>query len=190
MFGRARGAILFADDPHLSPHHGTLLLKDDRLFIRDEGSLSGVFVAVTRETLSTGSYFAAGSRLFRFQGALPGPEQAPPGKPRAYGAPVPDGQTLFTVEEILVGGRVGRALATPGPLVTIGRQQCDLTFPDDESLAPRHCELVPSDRQAVLKDVSGGAGTWVRIPAGVERALAPGDRFRVGVQTLQVTALA
>jgi pSer/pThr/pTyr-binding forkhead associated (FHA) protein len=189
MFGRARGAILFADDPHLSPHHGTLLLKDDRLVIRDEGSLSGIFIAVARETLSTGSSFAAGSRLFRYQGAVPAPEQPSPGKPLAYGAPVPDGQILFTIEEILVGGRPGRVLATPGPVVSIGRQQCDLSFPGDESLALRHCELAPSDRQAVLKDLSGAAGTWIRIPSGIERPLAPGDRFRVGLQTLQVTAL-
>lgn len=190
MIGRARGAILFPDDPHLSAHHGTLLLKDDQLFLRDERSVSGIFVAVAQETLSTGSFFAAGNRLFRFQGAVPPADKSLLGSPTAYGAPVTDGQTLYALEEIFVGGRAGRSIVSPGPVMTIGREHGELTYPGDESLALRHCELVPLGRQAVLRDVSGGLGTWVRIAPGVERALAPGDRFRVGLQILQVSTIA
>ncbi len=190
MVGRAKGAILFPEDPHLSPHHGTFLLKDGKLFIRDEGSLSGIFVTVTQETLRIGGFFAAGRRLFRYAGALPPGEQHPPGRPVSYGAPVPPNQPQYSLEEILVGGRTGRVVVSGGPLLTIGQQQCDFSYPGDATLAARHCELGPSGDQAVLRDLSGGQGTWVRIPAGIERALVPGDRVRVGLQVLQVEAVA
>jgi pSer/pThr/pTyr-binding forkhead associated (FHA) protein len=188
MVGRARGAILFPDDIHLAPHHATFLLRDGKLFVRDESSLSGVFVSVGAEPelLPAGGFFAAGQRLFRYMGALPIAPPVAAGRPRAYGAPIQPGQPLYSVEEILVGGRSGRTVLTSGPLLTIGQQHCDLCFPGDSLLAPRHCELTPGTQAAQLRDLSGGLGTFVRIPAATERPLNPGDRVRVGLQILQV----
>ena len=190
MVGRAKGAILFPDDVHVSPHHGTFLLKEGKLFIRDEASLSGIFVTTNQDTIHAGACFAAGRRLFRFTGALSAGEQPVPGRPIAYGAPVPPGHTLYGLEEILVGGRGGRVVVSAGPLLSVGQQQCDLSYPGDDGLAMRHCELNPSGDQAVLRDLSGGLGTWVRIPPGVERPLVPGDRVRIGAHVLRVEAIA
>ncbi|NPC83647.1 FHA domain-containing protein, partial [Pyxidicoccus fallax] len=189
VVGRQRGAILFPDDVFVSPLHATFLVKEGALFVRDESSASGVFVAVAgTEALTPRTLFSAGQRLFRFTGRL---ESPPPvaGRPFIYGAPVPLGQAVYGVEEVLVGGRAGRAVVTAAPLLTIGQAHCDLSFPGDEGLAGRHCELSPTPTGALLRDLSGGLGTYVRLASGVERPLRPGDRVRLGQHVLQVETL-
>jgi hypothetical protein len=183
--GRTRGAILFADDIFLSAQHATFLIKDNVLHVRDESSTSGVYVTIGSETLTPMSFFSIGQRLFRFIGKL----EAPPplaGRPTVYGAPVPPGQGVFGVEEVLVGGRSGRTVVTSAPLMTLGQANCDFSYPQEEGLASRHCELSFTASGAQLRDLSGGLGTYVRIPPTVERALRPGDRVRLGQHILQV----
>lgn len=188
QIGRAKGAILFPDDPFISPLHASLLVRDGKLFVRDEDSTSGVFVSVSgTETLAPGATFCTGLRLFRYVGAI---EPNPPWNKRdvvVYGAPLPNNQTHYAVEEILLGDRPGRCLISPGPVLTIGQGRCDFAYPNDEGLAPRHCELAPLPNGAMIRDLSGGLGTFVR--AKDERPLKPGDRVRIGQQTLQVEAL-
>ncbi|XXF75281.1 FHA domain-containing protein [Myxococcaceae bacterium GXIMD 01537] len=188
--GRTRGAILFADDAFVSPQHATFLIKDGGLFVRDEASASGVYVTIPgAELVAPRTLFSAGQRLFRFNGRIDVPT-AVPGRPTVYGAPVPLGQALYGVEEMLLGGRGGRLVVTAAQLLTIGQQHCDLSYPGDEQLAGRHCELSPSPTGAILRDLSGGLGTYVRIAPQVERPLRPGDRVRVGQHIIQVEALA
>lgn len=188
QIGRSKGAILFPDDPFISPLHASLIVRDGKLFVRDEDSTSGVFVSVSgTETLAPGATFCTGLRLFRYVGAI---EPNPPWNKRdvvVYGAPLPNNQTHYAVEEILLGDRPGRCLISPGPVLTIGQGRCDFAYPNDEGLAPRHCELAPLPNGAMIRDLSGGLGTFVR--AKDERPLKPGDRLRIGQQTLQVEAL-
>ena len=189
VVGRQRGAILFPDDGFVSPLHATFLVKDGALFVRDESSASGVFVTVAgTEAITARTHFSAGQRLFRFTGRLETPVPVP-GRPLVYGAPVPLGQAVYGVEEVIFGGRGGRAVVTAAPLLTLGQAHCDLSFPGDEGLAGRHCELSPTPTGALLRDLSGGLGTYVRIPAGEERPLRPGDRVRLGQHVLQVETL-
>lgn len=186
--GRSKGVILFPDDPFVSPLHATLTLKDGKLQIRDEDSTSGIYVSINgQETIPANSYFATGLRLFHYLGAL---EPAPPfvpGRLQIYGAPVPPNQVHYSVEEILLGGRPGRAVITSGPILTVGQSKCDLSFPNDDGLAARHCELSPMPTGAMIRDLSGGLGTFIRLTN--ERTLKAGDRLRIGQQTVQVELL-
>jgi hypothetical protein len=189
VVGRSRGAILLQDDVFVSALHATFLVKDGALFVRDENSAAGVYVTIPgTETIAPGSYFSAGARLFRFSGRIEIPI-AQPGQPVIYGAPVPLGQAIYTVEEILVGGRAGRAVVAATALLTIGQAHCDFSFPQDEGLAGRHCELSPTATGATLRDLSGGLGTYVRIAPGTERPLRSGDRVRIGLHVFQVELL-
>lgn len=189
VVGRSRGAILLQDDVFVSALHATFLVKEGALFIRDESSASGVYVTVPgSEAIAPRTFFSAGSRLFRFSGRLEIPI-SPPGQPVIYGAPVPLGQAIYVVEEIIMGGRAGRAVVSAAALLTIGQAHCDLSFPQDEGLASRHCELSPTANGAMLRDLSGGLGTYVRIPPGTERPLRAGDRVRIGQHIFQVEAL-
>ncbi len=189
VVGRSRGAILLQEDVFVSALHATFLVKDGALFVRDENSASGVFVTIPgTEAITPRTHFSAGARLFRFSGRIEIPI-AQSGQPVIYGAPVPLGQAIYAVEEILVGGRAGRAVVAATALLTIGQAHCDFSFPQDEGLAGRHCELSPTATGAMLRDLSGGLGTYVRIAPGTERPLRSGDRVRIGNHVFQVELL-
>jgi hypothetical protein len=189
VVGRSRGAILLQDDVFVSALHATFLVKEGHLLIRDESSASGVYVTIPgTEAVAPRTLFSAGARLFRFSGRIEIPV-AQPGQPVVYGAPVPLGQTIYAVEEIMVGGRAGRAVVSAAALLTIGQAHCDLSYPQDEGMASRHCELSPTPSGAMLRDLSGGLGTYVRLAPGTERPLRPGDRVRIGQHLFQVELL-
>lgn len=188
QIGRSKGVVLFPDDPFVSPLHASVVVRDGKVFVKDEGGASGVYVSISgQETINPGTYFCAGLRLFRFKGALDPAPPFVPGKLQVYGAPVPSGQTNYCVEEILLGNRPGKATITSGPTLTIGKAKCDMTYAEDEALAPRHCEVSPMPNGATIRDLSGPLGTYVRISG--ERQLQPGERIRVGQQTLQLEAV-
>ena len=44
--GRSEGAILFPDDPLMSPRHANFIYRDNKLFVRDEGSVNGIFMRI------------------------------------------------------------------------------------------------------------------------------------------------
>ena len=188
QIGRSRGVILFPEDPFVSALHATLIVRDGKLVVRDDASTSGVYVSISnQETIAVGATFATGLRLFRYLGAI---VPAPPWNRRdvqVYGAPLPNNQEHYVLEEVLLGDRPARALMSAGPTITIGQGACDLSFPNDEGLAPRHCEVAPLPNGAMVRDLSAGLGTYVRVQG--ERVLRPGDRIRVGQQTLQVEEL-
>ena len=110
--GRQRGAILFADDPFVSPHHAAFRIREGQLTVKDEDSVSGVYVAITtHELLMPGALFSVGPHVLRYIGPLLS-RAAEAGKPRTYGAPVPQAGGLWGLEEILIGMRPGRAVNT------------------------------------------------------------------------------
>lgn len=185
--GTLRTALLL-EDPYVSAHHATLLVREGVLHVRDEGSASGVYVSIAgQEALPPGTAFAAGPRLFRYGGAIVPPVSIA-GRPLTHGAPVPAGQPMYLVEELLVGGRPGRAITSPGPLITVGYGPCDFSVPQEDGLALRHCELSPGPASALLRDLSGGLGTFVRVRPRIERPVRVGDRIRLGGHILQVEA--
>lgn len=185
VVGRSRGAILFPDDESVSPHHATFLVKEGKLSVRDETSTSGVFLSITSQvTIPVHGELAAGSHLFRFEGPV---EPAPqPGRVLLYGAPMPLSQVHYRIEEILIGGRPGRAIVSASAVITIGHSRCDFSFQGDESLAYRHCEISPLPTGAMVRDLSAGLGTFVRINPGVEQPLKLGDRLRIGQQLILI----
>jgi len=185
VVGRQRGALVF-DDFHVSPLHATFLLREGNVVVRDENSASGVFVRIQSEVpILARTFFSAGERLFRFVGAVEKPKAAAPGRPWPYGAPTP-ADTLYVVEELLVGHRPGRTAVTAGPTLSIGQTGCDLSFPADSELSAKHCEVAVGPGGARLKDVSDGSGVFLRIAPGTEHLLQAGDEIRIGRQTLKL----
>ncbi|MCL2011996.1 MAG: FHA domain-containing protein [Cystobacterineae bacterium] len=187
QIGRTRGQLLFSDDPFVSPAHASLWLYNQKVFVRDEGSVSGVYVSIpNKETISAQQKFCVGMRLFRYLGQLPPTPPYIPGRLVIHGTPVPVDQPNYAIEEILIGDRPGRTFISAGPSIFIGSTKCDLSYSLDEGMAPRHCELTLMPQSAMLCDLSNGLGTYVRI-AG-DRLLSPGDRLRIGQQILQLEA--
>ncbi len=186
--GTTKGATLFASDPYLAPLHATIFVKDGRISIRDEGGASGVFVRITSpEPIFSNGEFAAGNHRIRFMGPLTRPTSNGPiifGAPRPS-APIPGGP-LYCLENILEGDRPGNACVRPGPILTVGRSGCDLSFPTDKFLQSRHCEIVVGPQGSLLQDYGTVDGTFVRLVPGSERSLVVGDVVRMGIHLLRV----
>src|SRR4030095_14167732 len=82
--GRQRGAILFADDAFVSPHHAAFRIREGQLTVKDEDSLSGVYGGIhTHEMVMPGALFSVGPHVLRYIGPLM-PRATEPGKPRTY----------------------------------------------------------------------------------------------------------
>ena len=108
--GRQRGAILFPDDPFVSPHHAAFRIREGQLTVKDEDSVSGVYAAIARpgDARRPARSSSVGPHVLRYVGPLL-PRSAEPGKTRAYGAPRPPyGRSVGA------RGGPGRSPAWPG----------------------------------------------------------------------------
>jgi pSer/pThr/pTyr-binding forkhead associated (FHA) protein len=186
--GRARGAVVFPDDPCLGALHATFFYRNGSLHVRDEGAPGGIYLRLRGLSvpIRPGDHFVVGDRLLRYAGPLPPSPPGPPDGTRRLGAPRPGGNAVV-VEEWLEGGAPGRVYVRGGPSVTIGRAGCAVNLGDDPFLSQAHAEvLVEPDGNARLRDLSSSNGTFVRIPPHAERELRDGDCVRMGREVLRV----
>ncbi len=75
-----------------------------------------------------------------------------------------------------------------GRTVQIGREECDINFPDDVYLSPRHARVEMSGESLELIDEGSQNGTYVRIRG--ERELSHGDYVFSGQNLLRVEVTA
>src|SRR5262245_64396000 len=70
--GRTEGAIMFPDDPLLSPRHANFIYRDGRLHVIDEGSVNGVFIRIKAPALlGPGALFLIGEQLLQVEPSPP-----------------------------------------------------------------------------------------------------------------------
>jgi pSer/pThr/pTyr-binding forkhead associated (FHA) protein len=69
------------------------------------------------------------------------------------------------------------------PDTTLGREQADLVFADDEFLSRRHAQLSLKNGRPILTDLESSNGTYVRLRS--PHVLVPGDMIRLGDQLLR-----
>jgi ribosomal protein L40E len=185
--GGSAAHIGLGDDPHVAPHAATVAFVDERLVLRDDGSVNGVYVKVRESApLEPGDLFIAGERLLRYDGGVDlGP--AVSGDPPLLGAPRP-GETLHRVTEVLPGAKTGRTCHRALPSLSIGRTGCDMNFGDDTLLAARHAEVRLTEHgAATLVDLGEGpSGVFLRLRLQQPVELQAGDVVRIGDQRLRV----
>jgi pSer/pThr/pTyr-binding forkhead associated (FHA) protein len=177
------GQLVFPDDPFVSPKHANLFYRNNKLVVRDEGSLNGVFLRVRGTVdLQMGDHFLAGEQLFRLDPT-----------PKASDGPAPDGtyfysspkhQSPFRIMQILQGGAVGMTVCARSGGLQIGREGGDLNFPSDLYMSASHCKLEDTAGKVALTDLNSRNGTYVRIKA--EKELAHGDYLFIGRKLLRV----
>lgn len=68
--------------------------------------------------------------------------------------------------------------------VTIGREGCDLVFPDDTAMSPRHASVVHDDDGYLLRDDGSAGGVFLRVPSTEKIEARPGDVIAAGRQFL------
>ena len=178
-----RGGIEFPDDPFISPKHANFFYRDSRLFVRDEGSLNGVYLRVRGVVdVSPGDTFLAGEQVFRLDPT-----------PRASDGNDPDGTAFysspkypspFRITQILQGGAYGMTVCARGPTLQLGREGGDLNFPADIYMSSSHCRIEESSGKFTLTDLNSRNGTYVRLKT--ERELGHGDYLFLGRKLIRV----
>ena len=181
--GRQQGAILFPDDAWLSSRHANFFYRNDKLFVRDEESINGVYCRMRKPVvLEDGHMFMCGEQLFRFERSDPVPDSPQADGTYFYASPSRD--WTFRVVQVLRGGLDGMVLHDDNGKLVIGREGCNVNFPYDPYLSPRHAQVEKNQEQFILSDLESQNGTFLRVRE--EQELAHGDYVFLGKQLLRV----
>jgi pSer/pThr/pTyr-binding forkhead associated (FHA) protein len=183
LAGRGDCAISFPDDPFLSPIHANFVYANHQLVVRDQGSLNGVYVRISSATaLVHGSMVLVGEQVLSVDPAAQ-PDDLPDAEGTYYSASMVRPATL-EIRQNLRGGQIGWVHRVEGDVVTIGRENNDINFPDDPFISGRHAELRIAGGVLSVTDLGSRNGTFVRVHD--ERVLKHGDYVFLGQQLLRV----
>jgi pSer/pThr/pTyr-binding forkhead associated (FHA) protein len=181
--GRDTGSI-FAGDSYLSPRHATFSRRNNQLFIKDEGSLNGVYLKLKPNEpclLEFGDVFRIGQEIIRFE-ELRGQGRSPDGVER-FGSPAKG----YVGRLALVIGRdtTGNAFPIPERGVHCGRERGDILFSEDGYVSGLHCRVArEQDGRVYLTDVGSSNGSFIRLRA--ERGIGGGDILLMGQQLFRI----
>lgn len=180
--GRDTGGI-FAGDSYLSPRHATFRQTNQRLHVKDEGSLNGVYKKLMRDTpveLQSNDVFRIGQEIIRYEplASLP---PSPDGVER-LGAP----SKGYVGRIALIIGRdtTGNAFPVPEAGVHLGRERGDILFPEDGYVSGLHCHLEYAGGRLTLTDLGSSNGTFIRLREEVE--VQNGDVLLMGQQLFRI----
>ena len=182
----AKAEVDLSADPFVGARAGLLTFEEDRLYVRDDGSVNGVYFKLREPArLRRGDHFIAGERVVRYDGAVNFSADVP--APGFLGAARPEGPVL-RVTELLRGGATGRICYRKGPVISVGRSGCDLNFPTDQRISAKHAEIrVGPDGTVTLADLgSARSGVLLRLRPNEPLQLFDGDLLQVGSVLLRV----
>lgn len=181
--GRREGTIQFPNDDTISPSHLTFLYRDDRLYVRDEGSRNGTFIRIHEPVpLSDGEVFLCGEQVLRFELFRPLPPSV--GADGAVFCGTPVAPWRFRIRQLLPGGHTGLSSCVRRRRVTIGREDCHVNFPYDRFISHYHARIEEREGEYVLRDLDSRNGSYFRLKREVP--LSDGDFLFVGRQLLRV----
>jgi pSer/pThr/pTyr-binding forkhead associated (FHA) protein len=184
--GRTEGSLTYGDDPYLAPRHARLLVQNGKILLRPIDAINGVYMKVHGGCdLQPGDQFLVGKELIRYEPLAP-EERDPPSM-------VEHGVRLFGSAPREAWGRL-RQLTVAGttrdvwhlirPELVVGREEGDVTFPDDEFMSRRHAAVKRAGPRARLEDLNSSNGTFLRVRG--DRELKSGDVMRFGDQILRL----
>lgn len=178
-----KGQIEFPDDAFVSHKHANFFYRGEKLYVRDEGSLNGVYVRIRGSVdISPGDTFLAGEQVFRLEPA-PVLNDVPEADGTYYYAS-PKYTSTFRITQLLTGGAPGMTACARGTSLQLGREGGDLNFPADIYMSSSHCRIEEVHGRFTLTDLNSRNGTYIRIKT--ERELAHGDYIFVGRKLLRV----
>lgn len=181
--GRAEGQILFPEDTWISPRHANFVYRGEKLVVRDEGSVNGVYVRIKEPvSLDPGDHFLCGEQIFRVE-QMP-EDTSGPSDDGTHFYSSPRRPSSFRVVQVLTGGGDGMTFCARDDGAEIGREDCDMNFPDDIYISGNHARIEKSGDKLTLKDNGSKNGTYVRIKG--ENELAHSDYLFLGHQLLRV----
>lgn len=182
--GRKDGQILFPNDSWLNPRHANIYYSNDKLMLRDEGSVNGLYVRVRQPMrLEPGQMFLCGEQVFKLE-ATP-KDDSGPAPDGTYFYASPKRPSPFRLVQVLRGGALGMVYCARENSIQIGRDDSDMNFPDDIYMSANHAKVtLGADGQFTLSDNGSKNGTYTRIQKEAE--LQQGDYLFLGKQLLRV----
>jgi pSer/pThr/pTyr-binding forkhead associated (FHA) protein len=186
--GRTDGDLRF-DDPHLAARHVRLARRPEGYVVLPLDTRNGVYVRVTRPAeLTEGDHLLLGKQVLRFEHV--------PELERSLRPAVEQGVVLFGTPVKPPWGRL-RQMTAAGTTrdvfhltrseTTLGREQGDLVFSDDEFMSRRHAVIRYRAGRAELEDLGSSNGTYVRLRG--PHPLASGEMLRLGDELLRFELL-
>lgn len=183
--GRSEGGLNFGDDVYLAARHVRISFEGANPVVRALDNVNGVYVRLRGAVeLSAGDQFLVGKELIRFE---------PVGGDERDVAISEHGVRLFGSVPREAWGRL-RQLSGTGttrdvwhlarPDLVLGREEGDVTFPDDEFMSRRHAAVRKATPKPKLEDLNSSNGTFVRIRG--DYTIKNGDLLRLGDQLLRV----
>ncbi|MFB6263096.1 MAG: FHA domain-containing protein [Bradymonadaceae bacterium] len=181
--GREEGAVLFPDDDYLDPSHARFFYRDNQLFLTDEDSTNETFLQIREPTeLQDGAEIYIGEQRLRIEFLSLQGEYPMSGNTLMYVCPPKDYK--FRLVHVLEGGRDGSAYCSVNNDILIGRQGCDINFPDDPHVSPQHARLTWTDGTVTVTDQDSKNGTFVSLSG--EEQLQHGDYVMFGSELVRV----
>jgi pSer/pThr/pTyr-binding forkhead associated (FHA) protein len=178
--GRSHGPP-FDSDAYLSPTHAQLTATREGIIVDDLGSLNGVYLKLEGRTeLQHRDFFRVGQELLLFED-LPEPTPTPDGTER-MGSPNPGYWGRVSV--MVSPTRIAAGFPVKDDGVGIGREDGDITFPDDGYVSGSHCRVIGDDEGVFLEDLGSSNGTYVRVRKG--QLIRAGSLILVGQQLFRV----
>ena len=183
--GRSSGQLRFPEDLYLSERHCRLQHESGGWVLKDLDSFNGIYRRfVEPREVNNGVSLLLGKQVLRFE-RLDDEELAlGPCFERGvmlFGAPLrtPWGR----LSQMTVAGIARDVYHLHRTQVTVGREDGDITFPEDEFMSRKHMAISHIDGKVVVQDLGSSNGTFVRVRGQTD--LFPGDLIRIGDQLLR-----
>ena len=182
--GRTDGDLTF-DDPHLGPRHARITYRDGQHVLQPMETRNGVYVRIRQPVeLLDGDMFLIGKQVIRFEVPFEVEKNLRPAVEHGvvyFGTPVkpPWGR----LRQMTAAGTSRDIFHLTRAEVTLGREQGELVFPDDEFLSRRHAQLAFRNNRVTLTDLGSSNGSFIRLRG--QQLLAPGELIRIGDELLR-----
>ncbi|MEJ2368933.1 MAG: FHA domain-containing protein [Acidobacteriota bacterium] len=91
--------------------------------------------------------------------------------------------------DVLDGALAGRRLLLPKTRTVLGRQECDLSFPQDPLVSRKHAAIELYNRDYILiRDLASTNGTFVNGRLVNQARMSLGDELRIGNVVMRLSA--
>ena len=180
----SQGDIALTGERFSAPKEAAFSYRGGKVMLIDLEGGNGVFVRIRQPVeLVFGDEFLVGDQVLCLL-ANPPPDDGPgPGPTYFYASP--RWHSSFRLVQIWEGGRHGAACVARGTTLQIGRQEGDMTFPNDPLVSETHSAIEEQAGAIVLTDLGSRAGTFVRITG--QREILDGDEIAIGRTRLRVS---
>jgi hypothetical protein len=183
--GRSQGGLTFSEDMYLGGRHLRLSFEGPSPIVRALDAVNGVYVRLRGAAeLHPGDCFLVGKEVIRYEPVLAEERDVAVSEHgvRLFGT-VPR-ETWGRLRQLTSAGTTRDVWHLSRPDLILGREEGDVTFPDDEFMSRRHAAVRRGSPRPKLEDLSSSNGTFIRVRG--DHVVKSGDLLRLGDQLLRV----